>query len=1154
MKKKNQIWIGTDQLASEPDYMAAQQEEFKHEPAEEITRLESSRRDFLKYLGFGLGAVTMAACDIPVRKAIPYVVKPDTIVPGVSSYFASTFVQGGDYCPVLVKVRDGRPIKIEGNTFSPITRGGTSARAQASVLSLYDTSRYDGPYRIDNGEVQVPDARYKLGPSWEEIDEEISQALDSRSRIRVVSHTILSPSTMRAIQDFKVAYPQTALVQYDPVSSSALLQANATSFGRRVVPSYRFDRAKMIVGIECDFLGTWISPIEFAAQYAEGRKIHDVKQPQLSRHVQIETGMSLTGSNADNRITVRPSQQGQVIVALYNAIVGGSTEARLPEAIKNKVERVAEELQQYRGETLVVTGSNNKAEQMLVNAINDALGNYGSTIDLDRPSLQRQGSDQDLKRLVDEMNAGQVDALIVLDGANPAYDNPFASAFTTGLGQVDTKISMCFIPNETTVLCDYVTPTHHYLESWSDAEPKVGSYSLVQPTLNPVFKSVGRHGTRQQEASLLTWAKSERYFPQAEQPMMEYIRSNWEQTAFTKQNKFQTFQVFWDSCLFDGIFEVPASGSPMAYGVGYGEQVSGTLGVTQPTKLIAAEAASDTTTQGVAAMAAPTTATVSRPEAAPQSTAIPASETTSTTPQMSLSASARELVQQVRQPENSELEIVFYENVMMGGGQYASNPWLQELPDPVNRCAWGNYLAIPVQWDGGNEWGAYKNLNQEEYKGKADIVDLTIADQSQRSTVVRQFGQMPNTVALALGYGRKVTGRMGRALSNEVGTNVFPWLTTDADGNIQYYATNVAVSDRVDVDEEFACVQYHHTMGVTAKRDGEVVVDESTGKPLNVDEKTIMAVGEGYQGGLVNRSIIYQGTLAELGELEEHIAEKRAEAKELNSHTLYPFEEFKEQIYGQGHWWAMHVDLNACIGCGACEVACVAENNVAVVGKEEVSRHHEMKWLRIDRYFYGDYENPHTVYQPMMCQHCDNAPCENVCPVAATNHSNEGLNQMTYNRCIGTRYCANNCPYKVRRFNWLDYTTADLFASNEVNLGDEDLPFGADNLTRMVLNPDVTIRSRGVIEKCSFCVQRIQQGKLTAKAEHRRLRDTDVRTACQTACPTGAIVFGDRNNANGEVHERIEHPLNYTVLEETNTQPSVFYAARVRNADEELEA
>ena len=331
-------------------------------------------------------------------------------------------------------------------------------------------------------------------------------------------------------------------------------------------------------------------------------------------------------------------------------------------------------------------------------------------------------------------------------------------------------------------------------------------------------------------------------------------------------------------------------------------------------------------------------------------------------------------------------------------------------------------------------------------------------------------------------------------------------------------------------------------------------MDESTGKPLNVDEKAAMTLGAGYQGGITERSIIYKSNLKDVGELADKIKEKRAFAETLNSHSLYPYEEYKEKYYSQGHHWAMHVDLNACIGCGACQVACVAENNVPVVGKREVHRHHEMTWLRIDRYFYGDYENPNVVYQPMMCQHCDNAPCENVCPVAATNHSAEGLNQMTYNRCIGTRYCANNCPYKVRRFNWLDYTTADLFASNEPTVDGEDVPYGADNLTRMVLNPDVTVRSRGVIEKCSFCVQRIQEGKLTAKREGRKLMDNDVKTACQTACPTGAIVFGDDNNTKGELHEKMANPLNYKVLEEIDVRPSVDYTAKINNRSEALDA
>jgi molybdopterin-containing oxidoreductase family iron-sulfur binding subunit len=1088
MKKQNKaVWVGVEQLTNDPSYLESAKQEFFELPVidqlseENTLQTETNRRDFLKYLGFGLGAATLAAsCDIPVKKAIPYVVKPDEIVPGVAAYYASSFVQGGDYCSVLVKTREGRPIKVEGNSLSKVTKGATSARAQASVLSLYDTSRVDGPYRIVDG--RIDRAKKKADrPTWAEIDAEIAGKLSATSRIRIVANTILSPTTKKAVQDFTAKFPNTSLLMYDPVSSSAILQANEESFGMGVVPSYHFDKAQVIVSFDADFLGTWISPVEFATQYAQNRRITDVKKASMSHHIQVESHMSLTGSNADNRIMVKPSEQGAAIVALYNAVAaatGGSSVSgpSLDVEKAGKIQKAAEALLNHRGASLVVSGSNNVGEQVLINAINNMLGNYGATIDFTHASMQRQGRDMGIQGLISEMNAGRVDAVFFMDGANPAYDIPNAEQFREGLAKVGLKISLAMAPNETTALCDYITPANHYLESWGDAEPKKGYYSLIQPTIAPLFN------TRQAEESLLVWAASETLDTTAEQPVLEYLKAHWQTVLFPQQSQFATFQAFWDSALHDGVFEVAQAAVSVAF-------------------------AGD-----VNAAAA-----------------------------------------KVRKPANAELEISFFETVNLGAGQYANNPWLMEMPDPVTRCAWGNYLAIPISWEGGNSYTAFMDLNEKEGYGKADIVGMEVNGVSSRSTVVRQFGQMPGTLGLALGYGRKLTGQMGKALGQNVGTDVFPWLSLDENGNTQYYATNVAVTGKVGEDKEFACVQYHHTMGVKD-------TDPKTGKEINVDEKTATTLAdpfnrEGFQGGLTERSIIYQANLAELDDLVHHIEEKRHEAEHLNKQTLYPYEQYKEEFYEQGHHWVMHVDLNACIGCGACQVACIAENNVPVVGKREVSRHHEMTWLRIDRYFYGDFENPNVVYQPMMCQHCDNAPCENVCPVAATNHSSEGLNQMTYNRCIGTRYCANNCPYKVRRFNWLDYTTADLFAYNEIELNGEEVPFGADNLTRMVLNPDVTVRSRGVIEKCSFCVQRIQEGKLTAKREGRGLRDGDVKTACQTACPTGAIVFGDSNNKNSAVMKQISNnPLNYLVLEETNTRSSVNYGAKINNRSEALDA
>ncbi|MEL6274707.1 MAG: 4Fe-4S dicluster domain-containing protein, partial [Bacteroidota bacterium] len=814
----------------------------------------------------------------------------------------------------------------------------------------------------------------------------------------------------------------------------------------------------------------------------------------------------------------KPSEQGQAILALWNAVTTNSVgNVQLGDAAKAKMEALGRKLRSFQGKALVVSGSNDLNEQLLVNDINLKLDSYNHTIETDRWSMQRKGNDKELAGLVSEMENGGVNGLIVLDGANPAYDTPYAERFAASMANVGLKISMAGIPNETAVLCDYVTPNHHYLESWGDVEAKQGHVSVIQPTIAPIFASVGRPGTRSQAASLLVWAQSEKYDAAAEQPFYGFLKNQWEATAFTAQTEYSSFQAFWDSSLRDGIVHLPL------------------------TTAASVENASDETAEEVVA-------------AAP-------------------AGNANVAARKIATPGTGQ-EITFYETVNQGSGVYANNPWLQEMPDPVQRTVWGNYLAIPVSWDGGTSFQSYNNLNPVEYKGKADKVEVTLGNNSTVVTAVRQFGQKAETFALAVGYGREITGMAGRSLGHGVGVNVYPMLPVNSDGYVQYFGSGVEVSGKVASENEFASVQYHHSMGLTARDEetgGTIYYNKKTGErevvagpltaeqmeylePFNVDEHTVMALGSGMQGGLTDRSIIFEGNAADLSSLKTEIADFRAHANHLNDQTLYPFEEYKETIYEQGHWWAMHVDLNACIGCGACEVACVAENNVPVVGKYEVWRHHEMKWMRIDRYFYGDYENPRAVYQPMMCQHCDNAPCENVCPVNASNHSSEGLNQMAYNRCIGTRYCANNCPYKVRRFNWLDYTTGDLFASNEPKVADEEIPFGADNLTRMVLNPDVTVRSRGVIEKCSFCAQRLQQGKLTAKIEKRRLRDSDVRPACQTACPTGAIVFGDRNNPNGEVAQLIENPLNYRVLEEVNTQSSVFYAAKVRNGVEELEA
>ncbi|TVR80450.1 MAG: 4Fe-4S dicluster domain-containing protein [Saprospirales bacterium] len=1075
MKEFNsEVWVGTEEVNNPQRLKESSSEEFFEAPVlndlskEEVVESEdngASRRDFLKYLGFGLGAATIAAgCEAPVRRALPYLVQPDAIVPGVATYYSSNFVKGSDFCPVIVKTREGRPIKIEGNPLSGYANGGTSARAQASVLELYDSSRlrYPGKVKEEGGVEKM---------SWEEIDEMIVGKLNESSNVRILSNSIHSPSTLKVIEDFKERFPNTAHIEYDPVSLSALIEAHESAFGVRAIPTFDFKKAKVVVSLNADFLGTWLSPVQFANQWAANRKIRRVENAEMNRVIAIEPHFSLTGSNADNRVLVRPSEMGLATAKLHNEVAaltnsGGAVSVsgafKNPKA-ENGIKRAAANLvdaHRNGNKTLVVCGTNSLAEQLMVIRLNQMLGNYGETLDIAQPMYLKRGVDRDVVQLMEDMEAGNVDALFVLNDANPVYDLPEGDRFKNAMRGVDLTLSTSTLPNETVAASKYSCPSNHLLESWGDVNPMHGYFGIVQPTIHPLFD------TRESEESLLRWSDSMPEMVGPGRAFYHYIRKHWEDEVFPKQSRFAGFDRFWDHCLHNGFAQLELD-------------------------------AVDTPNNNDGGL-------------------------------IDVSGSGREITS----PSSSDLELSFYEAVHVGSGQYANNPWLQEMPDPLLRTVWDSCLSIGVEWDGRNTIKGFRGFTDGQ---KAD---LTIGGQTFELPVVTQFGLMDGQLAFPVGYGRTVSGPAGTG----VGTNIFPTLWRDNNGNIQYYASQVDLSNPKGEDRTFASVQYHHTFGVSD-------TDPRSGEEINVDEQSIVNLGAGFQGALTRRTIIRRANLPNLKEAVEDLQEERKHHQYLNAAGLYPG---FDDLYKNGHHWGMTVDMSSCIGCGACQVACMAENNVPIVGKNEVRRHHEMTWLRIDRYYYGDFDNPNVVYQPMMCQHCDNAPCENVCPVGATNHSSEGLNQMTYNRCIGTRYCANNCPYKVRRFNWFDYTAADMFPVNENNPFGTEVPFYGDNLTRMVLNPDVTVRTRGVIEKCSFCVQRIQEGKLKAKNERRALRDGDIKTACVSACPTGAIQFGDMNDKESKVSKDKESPLNFYVLEEVNVQSSVGYLMKVINKDENI--
>ena len=987
MIKEKKYWKGLAELNNDPIVEKLAQNEFVEDiPVDEflgesdLGSGSTSRRDFLKFLGFSTAAATLAACEAPVNKVIPYVVKPDEIIPGVANYYASTIYDGHDFASVLVKTREGRPIKLKPN------KTGTNARIQATVLSLYDSSRLKNPM---NGGIDT---------DWETIDADIISKLekipnDKGNNIALLTSTIISRSTEKLIAGFSEKYGNVRHVQMDAISYHGILEANKSTFGVRALPTYYFDKADVIVSFGADFIANWGHP-ENESSYIEGR---NPKSGKMSKHYQIESTLTLTGSNADERIQIKPSEQSELISKLYTYLT-----SNYDEVIDSRIDKIVSSLKTAKsGTTIVVSNSNDKDVQLLVNSINNILGNYNSTIDMSTPSYLRKGNDEDVATLVSDMNAGNIDALITYN-VNPSYTLANADEFNTGLKNVGLKISTSLYLDETTTKMNYACPDNHNLESWGDANPSNGIYTLMQPTINPLFNG------RQFQESLLSWSGStNKYY--------DVLKNSYSD---------------WNTKLHDGYF----NGDREEYNL---------------------------------------------------------DNPTFSAPSLPLSSL-----------EGVEFEIS--EKISMGDGSQSNNPWLQELPDPLSRACWDNYLTISASTAMDLQ---IKNWNVANGALNGNMVNITVNGYTLENVpVMIQPGQAVGTVSLAVGYGRTNAGKCG----NGIGHNAYPL----SNGGI-------AEIKIVDGTHEFASTQLHHTM--------------------------------------MGRDIVKETTLADFindpssgNDREQYYTHNGLK----NSDEVTLWDEFDHKT---GHFWNQSIDLTKCTGCAACVISCHAENNVPVVGKEEVRKSRDMHWLRIDRYFSSDMtkekadkedksvftmykemedpsESPEVVFQPMMCQHCNHAPCETVCPVAATSHSAEGLNHMAYNRCVGTRYCANNCPYKVRRFNWFQYSDNDQF---DFNMNDD---YG-----KMVLNPDVVVRSRGVMEKCSMCIQSIQEIKLKAKIIGKPVEDEDVQTACSSACSTGAMVFGDVNNKKHMVHQLREDERSYHVLDHLNVAPSVFYQTKIRN-------
>ena len=974
--------------------------------------LESSsttRRDFLKYVGFTTAAASLAACEGPVVKSIPYIIKPDDITPGVAEYYATTVADGFDFANVLVKVREGRPIKIEPNKEA---NGTTNARVQASVLSLYDSLRLKVP-KANGSEISWADADSQIVSKLNEVKEE-------GLPIAVLTGTCASPSTKKLIGKLSETFGTVNHVVYDAVSESAALDAFEEMYGTRALPDYNLEKAEVIVSIGADFLGDWQGG-GFDTGYAKGRVPQNGK---MSRHIQIESNMTLTGANADKRFIVKPSEQNLALIKLYQAVVNGIA-TREASPLNDTIQNAAAQIKAAGTKAVVVTGIQDKNAQLLALAINNAI--QSEVIDVVVTKNVRKGNDTAVAQLIADMNEGKIGAVII-SNSNPVYSLPNASEFLEGLKKVKVSVAFSMQDNETVNAVQYALATPHYLESWGDVVIKKGQYSLMQPTIKPLFN------TRQFQDALLTWTGStETYY--------DFLKESWNTDILGGTS--------WNQALHDGVF-------------------------------VSSEVSSEVTALEVDIDAA---------------------------------GSALAAI------KGSDFELSLYTKTGMGDGQMANNPWLQEFPDPITRTSWDNYLTISKA---DAEAIGVENHHVANGALNGSLVEVSINGVTEILPALIQPGQAKGSLGLALGYGRK----QGLKVEMQTGKNAYQFYK-----EFNNYQANVTIKV-VAGEHEFACVQLQNTL----MGRGDIIKETTLEDFINKDA--------------AEWNIIPKVSL-------NH--------NEVDATSVDLWDSFDRSI---GHHFNLSIDLNACTGCGACVIACHAENNVPVVGKEEIRKSRDMHWLRIDRYyssevdFAGDNEkkeagkgplgykntmaeledpseNPSVAFQPVMCQHCNHAPCETVCPVAATSHGRQGQNQMAYNRCVGTRYCANNCPYKVRRFNWFNYPNNSEF---DFNMNDD--------LGKMVLNPDVTVRSRGVMEKCSMCIQMTQATILKAKKEGRPVNTNEFSTACSNACSTGAMVFGDVNKEGDTVATLAKDKRAYHLLEQVGTKPNVVYHVKVRNTQE----
>ena len=964
------------------------------------------RRTFLGIMGASI-ALASAACRRPEEKIMAYVNKPEYMTPGLANHFATATSQGNFATGLLVKTREGRPIKVEGNNLDPISNGASSVQAQSLLLSLYDPDRIIRP-TVNNSDSTPQNAINRMVDAIKEVTEKGKSV-----RILVDEHA--SPSLAKLYSDIETVLPDTKVVTMPALPMAGAAEANAALLGIDGVFVPDLSKAKTILGIDADFLGSDSEAVYHIRNFAQNRK-PSTKNPEMSRYYAVESGMTLSGTNADYRVRIKPQEMNEFLLALLHEIVvkrgvSSLADSGIASKLRNHgntnfafLTRIADDLLSQQG--VVMIGKHLPAETHALGILlNYAVGAYGEQKPINPSHVlpYSEAKSNAAEAVKQELTAGDVGVVIFAD-VNPAYSlGP--DVFKKLTSKVLYKFEFGLYADETSKSCPIFVPINHPLEHWGDMQMLDGSMAIQQPLIAPL-----NDGQLSLPDALLLLAKA--YNPEFEKDTAkyyDYVRNYWRQNVYEPLSG-KTFGTFWNEALQSGRVERSITSRTIAWN----------------------------------------------------------------------SQAAGSMIDRASKTESGAMMCGVLPHAYLKDGKFANLGWLQELPDPVTTVVWDNVAMMS------------KKTAEKNSLRQGDLIRVKSKRGTIELPVFYQPGMADDVVITTSGYGRTEGGRV----LDGVGANT-ALLTPEGKHNLGYFPVTIEPTGET---YEIATTQNNHSLG------GEEF--------FGIDRENIVKDAT-LEEFLNDPGVIHEGDLPVYG-VEEPLDE--------------PISLVPEHDYSTGHRWAMTIDESACVGCNACTIACQSENNIPTVGKEQVIKGREMHWIRMDRYYVGDEENPEVARQTMLCQHCETAPCEVVCPVAATTHSPEGLNEMTYNRCVGTRYCSNNCPYKVRRFNYLDYH-------------DED----RDPLS-MLFNPDVTVRMRGVMEKCTFCVQRINEAKYHAKNEGREtLKDGEVQTACQQSCPAEAITFGNVNDPESNVSKSRSSERGYLVLRDLNTRPMVTYLAKIRN-------